>query len=75
MCVEGAKCVLFPMYILICSPSYLYFFCVRGQAKHKHASPLIIEAAEEDGGLYDIYHTLDAMQMWKRPKSEGEGTT
>eukprot|EP00752_Nemacystus_decipiens_P013496 g11955.t1 len=39
------------------------------EAKHKNASPLIVEASEVDGGLYDLYHSLDALQSWRRPES------
>lgn len=45
-----------------------YVLYVRRQAKHKTASPLIVETAEEEGGLYDSYRTLDALQSWRRPQ-------
>ncbi|CAN0477514.1 unnamed protein product [Ectocarpus sp. 12 AP-2014] len=38
--------------------------------KHKEASPLIVEASEKDGGLYEVYRSLEAMQSWRRPDSE-----
>ncbi|CBJ48553.1 conserved unknown protein [Ectocarpus siliculosus] len=38
--------------------------------KHKDASPLIVEASEKDGGLYEVYRSLEVMQSWRRPDSE-----
>lgn len=38
------------------------------EAKHKSASPLIIETADKKGGLYDSYRTLDSLQSWRRPE-------
>eukprot|EP00903_Cladosiphon_okamuranus_P016016 g14788.t1 len=38
------------------------------EAKHKSASPLIVEASELDGGLYEVYRSLDALQSWRRPE-------
>lgn len=45
------------------------------QAKHKNASPLIVEAAELDGGLYELYRSLDTLQTWRRPESGEEEET
>lgn len=40
------------------------------QSKHQNAAPLIVEAAEVDGGLYDTYHSMLALQTWRRPEAE-----
>lgn len=43
------------------------------QAKHKQASPIIVETSNRDGGLYEIYRSLDGMQTWRRPEEEAGG--
>ncbi|CAM9345981.1 unnamed protein product [Scytosiphon promiscuus] len=40
------------------------------EAKHQSASPLIVQVSEADGGLYDTYRSLDALQTWRKPEGE-----
>lgn len=39
------------------------------ELKHKQASPFIVKVSEKDGGLYDVYNSLDDLQTWRRPEA------